>query len=201
MNRFQQILRIPLDHALGTACILYLGILLLCCHFGRPDRPPDREYLATRDLAPNHRIEAVDVQRPVTLAAAAGFYVAPLASIEGKYLEKSTKRGELISAGMVGDKPSMQFPNGLRAVAFPLQTGSMPVDLLDAGSPVILLGQDPDSKCPIAVIATVHAIVCEGRTGDAPNCYPILRVPADQSQLVVKNQTALHLALLPQPQL
>jgi hypothetical protein len=196
MNRLQQILRVPLEHIFGAAFIVYLGILLVCLRSG----VPDREYLATRDLAPNHRIAAVDVQRPATLATSTGFYMASLAVVEGRYLKQSVKRAERISVAIVADRPSMRFPDSFRAIAFPLQIGSMPVDLIDVGSPVILLGRDADSKCRIAVAATVHAIVCEQKTGDAPNCYPMLRVPADKSQVVVTNQSALHLALLPQPQ-
>jgi hypothetical protein len=126
--------------------------------------------------------------------------MAPLATLEGRYLKQSIKRGERLSAAILDDRPSLRFSDSFRAIAFPLQTGSIPIDLIDVDSPIVLLGRDPDSKCPIAVSAVVHAIVCEQKPGNAPNCYPILRVPTDKSQMVVKNQSALHLALPPKPE-
>jgi hypothetical protein len=195
MNRMRQILRVPLEHVFGATFIAYFGLLLVYLYFNAPQ--PHRDYLATRDLAPNHRIVASDVKRPQSF----GFYMPPFAAVEGRYLKQSIKRGERISTTSLGDRPSMQFSDNFRAIAFPRQTGSIPVDLIDVGSPVILFGRDPDAKCPINVAATVHAIVCDPKkTGEAANCYPILRVPADKSLVVAKNQSGLHLALLPQPQ-
>jgi hypothetical protein len=202
MNRFRQVLGRPLDHALATVYLIYLGVLLLCWYFGQPQRAPDRDYVAVRELAHNHRITPADISRPATIATSIGFYIAPVTSIEGMYIrtKRSIKSGETIRTGALCDKPDMQLPERTQAFAFPLPAGSIPINLLDVGSPVVLLGQDPDSKSPVVVTATVHAIICDQKTNQAGSCYPILRIPADQSQLVAKNQAALRLALRPQVQ-
>jgi hypothetical protein len=136
----------------------------------------------------NHRIVSDDLRRPGTFV----FYMAPATSIVGRYVKTSEPilSGQPVPMAALSERPDMQLPNKMFAVAFPLSPDSRLINLLDVGSPVVLLGQDPLK--PIA--ATVHAIFCDTMNADIKNCYPILRIEAAQSQFVPKN---LELRLAP----
>jgi hypothetical protein len=195
MNRPRQLLQALLDHRFGLVAAPYIIAVIGSWHFGWTGPSPDRDYVAARDLVNNHRVTSTDLQTPS--ADPLGFYMESKSSLEGKYIwsKKPIKGGERISHAVLADEPDMQFPNTIKAIAFPLPAGAIPIGELDAGSKVLLVGQDADSKCPISIAATVQAIYCEPKKGEAANCYPLLRIPANKIQIVSRNQSALHLVL------
>jgi outer membrane protein OmpA-like peptidoglycan-associated protein len=197
IGRLGQLLRSPLDHPFLSVVVLYVGIVVFLWRCGWPNRAPDRDYVASRELVNNHRIVSGDLRRPDGLATSLGFYMAPKGSIEGKYLrsKQPIMPGQSLNTLALADKPDMQLPDETHAVVFPLPSDSRLIGLLDVGSPVVLLGQDPDSKAAVAIYATVHAILCESTNSDTKGCFPILRIPTDQTQFVTKNLGALRLAL------
>jgi outer membrane protein OmpA-like peptidoglycan-associated protein len=207
IRRLRQFLRATLNHPFALVAVIYIGLVfsLFVWRLGWSD--PARDYVASRELVKNHRIVSGDItrpeaknatwRRPGVLAAWLGFYMSAVSSIEGKYVKavQPIMPGESVSTVVLADKPDMELPDRMHAIAFPLPADSRLIGLLDAGSPVVLLGQDPDSKAAVSVRATVHAVLCEPTNSDAKNCFPILQIPADQSQFVAKNQAALRVAL------
>jgi hypothetical protein len=185
------------DRPFGFVAVVYFAAVLLYWHHGWLDNSPDRNYVAARELVSNHRIVAADLQRPHSFATSLGFYLAPKASIVGKYVKIKPSIGfhKPITDSALADKPDMQLPDKIQAVAFPLPVGSFPVSMLDVDTAVLLLGKDAEAKSSISVTATVHAIICEVKKADTESCYPVLRISADKSELVTKNQSSFHIAL------
>lgn len=183
----------------GFVAVAYLVAVavLLSWRYGCFNNPPARDYVAARKLVSNHRIVAADLQRPSSFTGSLGFYLAPKASIVGKYvrIEPSIGPDKPIAVSALADKPDMQLPDKMQAIAFPLPAGSFPISMLDVDTTVLLFGKDADAKTPMPVTATVHAILCEVKKADTENCYPVLRVPADKSDWVTKNQSSFHIAL------
>jgi hypothetical protein len=197
--RDHQVSRMICDHPFALVAAGYAAVVVACwCWlWGWPAQPQDRDYVAARELVNNHRIVSGDLRRPATLAGSLGFYVATAASIEGKYVnttKPSIMPGESVRTVALLDRPNMELPENMRAAAFPLPSGSRIIGMLEVGSPVVLVGQDTE-KVPVSIPATVHAIICGSTKSDTESCYPILRIPAEQSHVVMKNQAALHLAL------
>jgi len=187
------------DRPFGFVAVVYLVAVavLLSWRYGCFNSPPAPDYVSARELASNHRIVAADLQRPSSFAGSLGFYLAPKASIVGKYISVKSSIGphKPIAVSALADKPDMQLPDKMQAIAFPLPAGSFPLSMLDVGTTVLLLGKDADTKVSIPVMATVHAILCEVKKADTENCYPVLRIPADKSDSVTKNQLSFHIAL------
>jgi hypothetical protein len=188
------------DRLFGVVAVAYLAVIVeLTCCLGRY-KPADRDYLAARDLPLNHRIVAADLRSPPSLASRLGFFVRPVSAIEGRYVRgKPIAAGAPIAAAALADRPDTALPDKTLAVAFPVSSDSSITSALDAGSPVTLVGTDSDTKAPIAIPATVHAILCAPAKDAAQACYPLLYVPAEQGAIVGKNLSTLRLALRYKP--
>jgi len=197
----RSLMRRALDRRFALMTLVYIGVVLLVWHWNWPEHVAAREYVAARELAHNHRIVSYDLRRPDGLATSLGFYMISNRLIEGRYIKTNQPimPGQSISPECLADEPDMQLPDKMRAVVFTLPSDSRLIGLLDVGSPVALLGQDPDSKAAVSIPALVHAILCEPSSSDGKNCYPILRVSVDRIQFVTKNQSALRLVLGSQP--
>ena len=187
--------RAEIGHPFGSMALVYIGFVFFILYYNWSTHVSGREYVAAHKLVYNHRIVSGDLQRPSGLATSLGFYLPARASLVSKYVMEPIEPGQPVSVTMLADKPDMQLPEKMGAVVFALPPDSHLLLLLDVGSPVVLLGQDPNSKAAVHIEALVHAILCETKRTDAKNCYPILRIPANQIEFVTKNQASLRLAL------
>jgi hypothetical protein len=184
----------------ATTGVGYIVLVLIIWWWWPATDTVSSYYVAARKLVNNHRIVSADLRRPAALANSLGFYIAPAASIEGRYIKTARPilPGQPIFPIELIDKPDMQLPNKMAAIVFPLPAESRVIGLLEVDSPVLLLGQE-SQPTPIAIRATVHAILCDKDNSYLKNCYPILRVDAAQIQFVTKNLATLRLVLEPDP--
>jgi hypothetical protein len=171
---------VPLrNHPYGIAVAVYVmivlavGIVSSICGVGH------RDYLATRELVVNHRIVSADFRRPDTFTSRLGFYLPAVTAIEGKYVRRKIDVNDPLGAASLGDGPDLNPGAGRQALVVPLATGSHLIGLLDVGRSVGVTGQD-DDKGAVSFEATVHAIQCEPKKGDAPTCRVILSLPSDR---------------------
>lgn len=182
----------------------YVVAVMVVWLFAWPDQPPSRDYVAAVRMATNHRVVASELRRPASIAGTLGFYIKTTASIEGKYVKPKAGilPGQPVNDAVLSDSPDMTLPNKTTAVVFPL-TNSKVTRLLDAGSPVVLFGQDPNSKAAVSIPATVHAILCDPVGSETRTCYPILCIAENQAKFVLNYLAALKLvptSVHPSPQ-
>jgi hypothetical protein len=184
------------DRPYAIVGALYLAAVLIGWQWRWSDKPLDRHYIAAGELVNNHRIVLRDLKTPDTFAGS--FYLPPKTELVGRYIRAASpiRAKQPIPEDALADKPDMQLPDKSQ-VAFPLPAAAIPLSMLDAGSTVILLGKDADGKNPISITATVHAIVCDAKKPDGETCFPVLRIPAKQSDQATSNQATLRVVLPP----
>lgn len=197
----ERLMKGPLNHPFASVAVAYVGFVVFIWYYCWAAVAPAPDYVAAGQLVTNHRIVAGDLRRPDTVAQSLGFYMATRSSVEGKYVKTKPAiiHGQFVQTAALADKPDMQLPDKMRAVVFALPADSRLIGLLDVGSPVVLLGRDPDAKASLTINATVHAILCEPTKNDPKGCNPVLRIPEDQIQIFIKNQAALRLAIRSDP--
>ena len=172
----------------------YLVVVVLVWHFRWPARSPSREYQAAVAMVWNHRIAGPDLRRPDGIVGSLGFYLPSLASIEGKYVKPALgiAPNAPISRNLLADHPDVTLPANTTAIVF-RATDPKTTALLNAGSPVVLLGTDADTKAAVSILALVRAILCDTAAGNAQSCYPVLQITEGQAPVVQKNLATLRL--------
>jgi hypothetical protein len=179
-----------------VACV-YVSLVVGAAFAHWPQGAEERDYIAARELPHNHRLAPEDLRAPASFAGSLGFYLRKRAAIVGKYVKPDPIcEGDPVRISELADKPDMRLGANVGAVVFSLPADSHLDRLLDVGAPVVLLGQDPDTKAPVAKAAAVHAVLCEPSDKSAPAaCFAVLEIAADTIGFVTKNAAALHLAL------
>jgi hypothetical protein len=188
----------------GLIVVVYVVAIWLVWR-GWPQDPPDqRAYVTETALAFNHRLIVADFHRPDSGMESFGFYMRTPASVVGKYMTstKGIAAGRPVDPTMLADRPVLTVPADSTVVIYTAVDPKL-MALLDAGTSVILFGQDADAKTPMSVTATILAILCDSAADDVKSCYPALSLAAKDAPLVVKNLATLKLALtgIPQPML
>ena len=105
--------------------------------------------------------------------------------------------GQSVRASDLRSLPDLRAAAKTKLVVFSLATEPQLAHLLDAGMLVALLGNDPDSKQPVAKAASVHTVGCQPTEKNTELCYAILQVAEGDEEFVSKNKAALR--LLPTP--
>lgn len=190
------------DCRFAWLAVAYAGLVLGAAYANRHRASSTVDEIAARDLPHNHRMVPEDLRPQQTFAGSLGFYLANRSLIEGKYV-KPVKIQEKtpVHAADLAAAPDMTLGANISAVIFPLPADSKLAQLLDVATPVVLLGADPDKKTPVAVPASVLAVLCEPAEKTPPSvCYPVLGISNDKIDFVTKNQAALRLALISEQQ-
>jgi hypothetical protein len=127
-------------------------------------------FRATRDLARNHRVRPVDIERPVDLPGSLHWYLPRNDWIEGMYMKKRVGRGEPVRVEDVQAWPDLATDKCCAAIPFSLQDQPLLAELLNAESQVSVC--PPGGECIASV--RVQAVMCSKQ---APACYTVLEVP------------------------
>lgn len=178
-------------------CAVVYGVLVIAIWYGALRSPPKRDYVATSELAMNHRIVAGDLKLPDDFAGGLGFYLPNRDAAVGKYVTQpiikatSTEPRSLVSATL-GERPRLTGANsGDYLFSVVLAPDNPLAILIDVGASVLLAGPDKDKK-QVAVDATVQAILCMPSKTEK-KCSAVLSVAGADRDRVRDNVSALQL--------
>ena len=170
--------------ALWWTFVIYAVAIVLACLYGFPNGSEHVEFVAHRDLQPNHRIVEGDIDEASwpqrfftpTLATRADFigrYAATLVPA-GKRLEVETT--------LRGPKLDTDPHNAIVWVSL-AELPAADVAMLDVQGKLDVCYGDKDEQC---APYTVEAIACTGKDPDAASCSAGIQIPTDALKLLLK---------------
>jgi hypothetical protein len=186
------------NHPLGVMTVLY-AVVIFFFWLLNGEAPVKEEYLATRELPRNHRIDPGDLQRPSDFARSLGFYMASPSSLAGKYVLKGPiLKGHQIRSGELAAAPDLKVADHMRIVALSVPADTRTLLSLDAGTKIELVGEDANARTIASAAGTVHAIVCDEK-GEQQKCQSLLEIRSDDVPILAKFLPALRLVTRSSP--
>jgi hypothetical protein len=153
-------------------------------------------YVATKQLEPNYRVNTEDLRRPASVPGAWGWFLPDRATMTGRYVKAVIPQDKEISAANLEARPDLTVDKAYALVFFPLDRQLQLCLRLNAGSYVDVVGP----KAVVVPKVRVHAIdLTPAGAADktAPPCFAILELEKEKEPLFAPNQLAdLHLAMV-----